>query len=455
MRKHTNQPTAVDLFAGAGGLAEGLLAAGIDVAVAVESHPHPALTHAFNHPGTTVLCGDIRKITARQIRDQLKKNTGRRQPDIVVGGPPCQGFSVAGKRNRTDPRNKLLEQYVRLISQLNPQVFVFENVPGLYKLYGGRTLYRLLDQLWHLGYRFYGMDNDDEYYPTQYPTFVASEFGVPQKRRRLVLIGSKCERIEELKFARRSGKAVSVESAIGDLSFLHGGLETHEYQIRATTAYQRSRRSNSGFLFNHLTTKHRKETVSAFKHFKPGDTVNCLPARFRTKKQRVLRLRPNDVAPAVLALPDDYIHPSLNRILTVREMARLQSFDDDYVFFGKRTTSDKNRRVDVPQYTQVGNAVPPLLARALGIAILNVLNCDSVDIRNLKERRIRHEWIVGSSSFHGYELLPDAAEQIDLIPVKTELPMIPISTDGCPISLGESGIEDWTKRRSTGFGRAA
>lgn len=449
------QPIAVDLFAGAGGLSEGLLAAGINVAVAVESHPHAALTHAFNHSDTTVLCGDIRQITARQIQDHLERKTDQRTPDIVVGGPPCQGFSFAGKRRQYDPRNKLLEEYVRLVSQLSPKIFVFENVPGLYKLYGGRTLHRLLDHLWHEGYEFHGIDNDCDYYPIDYPIFDASKFGVPQKRRRLILVGTKRSAIDKLTFVPRRGKSISVSAAIGDLAFLSGGLESDVYDHGPTNNYQKSRRANNSCLFNHLASNHRPDTVNVFSHFKPGDTAICLPNHLRTKKQRIVRLKPDLSAPAVLALPDDYIHPWLHRILTVREMARLQSFDDDYVFFGKRTTSDKNRRVDVPQYTQVGNAVPPLLARALGMGILKALGCRSVDLRNLKERKRRHEWVIGSSGFHGYEVAPEAVGQIDLLAMSKNKNLIPINESERPVSQQAHGIVEWSRRAVKQRGRAA
>ena len=304
----------------------------------------------------------------------------------------------------------------------------------------------MLDKLWGMGYEIHGIDNDGEYYPTDYPIFDASKFGVPQRRRRLVLVGAKAGVFDDLSFATRRGKAISVDSAIGDLAFLHGGLESHEYVRSPTTNYQRARRLNSSGLFNHLATKHRPKTVRVFRHFGPGDTVNCVPQHLRTKKQRVLRLRPNSVSPAVLALPDDYIHPTLNRILTVREMARLQSFDDDYIFFGKRTTSDKNRRVDVPQYTQVGNAVPPILAQTLGVSILKALGCDCLDLRNREERRRRQEWVIGSSGFHGYDINPDAVRQIDLIPVGEKQSLIPTNETERPVKQLNSGIVDWTKR---------
>jgi len=144
-----------------------------------------------------------------------------------------------------------------------------------------------------------------------------------------------------------------------------------------SSEYQRQRRLHTGTLFNHLATKHRKATVNMFRRLVPGKTIRSIPEEHRSGKQRMRRLTPNDASSAILALPDDYIHFQRHRILTVREMARLQSFDDDYVFLGKRTTSDLSRRVDVPQYTQVGNAVPPILARALGVAIIRALGGSS------------------------------------------------------------------------------
>lgn len=419
MKIGTDAPVAVDIFAGAGGLSEGLLSAGFNVAVAVEKHPHAALTHAFNHSDTHVICGDIREVTAAHIRSQVLASTGQSSVDLLAGGPPCQGFSPAGKQNRSDPRNKLPHEFVRLVRQLKPKAFLFENVPGLAKLYDSDALHRILDSFWHLGYSIFGIDEESEYYPTEFPILNAASYGVPQRRKRLILLGIKdCETASAMSWPRRAtaslepDSVVSVHDAISDLSFLTCGLECHGYSLDSSTTYQAQRRKNSETLFNHLATQHRKETISMFRKIGAGKTIRSVPAHQRSGKQRMRRLVERDASPAVLALPDDYLHYRRHRILTVREMARLQSFDDDYVFLGKRTTSDLSRRHDVPQYTQVGNAVPPLLARAIGRSLLKALGAPSSDLRDLARRRNRHQLVLGTSGYEGYSLLGDARDEV-------------------------------------------
>lgn len=406
-----NRPVGIDIFSGAGGLAEGFLAAGINVAVAVEKHPHAALTHAFNHPSTSVLCGDIRKLDGDAIKAEVKRRTGSGKVDIVSGGPPCQGFSPAGKQNQRDPRNRLIHEFVRIVDELQPTCFVFENVPAITDISNGRVIQRMLDDFWGLDYQIFGIDNKSDYYPDVYPIVNSSSFGVPQKRKRLILVGWRkyfgrysWSGLQGNKSKSQQVKKVTIWDAISDLDFLKSGFECHSYRKKVKTHYQLKRRANTDFLFNHLASNHRTETVKMFDLFKPGDTVSSIPKERRTGKQRVRRFAKTDLSPAVLALPDDYIHYCQNRIPTVRELARLQSFDDDYVFLGKRTTSDKNRQFDVPQYTQVGNAVPPLLAKSLGKSILRALGFDPLDIRDRSERRSRQHLLLGSSRYSGYGL---------------------------------------------------
>ncbi|MGA2061963.1 MAG: DNA cytosine methyltransferase [Thermoguttaceae bacterium] len=457
-------PVAIDLFSGAGGLSEGLLAAGINVAVAVENHPHPALTHAFNHPGTTVFCGDIRELSLKTLKNHLERRTGQTKVDLVAGGPPCQGFSPAGKQNRNDPRNRLFEEFLRVVQEFKPRMFLFENVPGFTQLYEGSAIHKILDAFWNLGYRMHAIDNDAEYYPEDYPTLNAVWYGVPQRRRRFLLVGWRDGTLERpfswpapthgnsqevVGIFHKQYQGIrlpcpTVEDAIGDLAFLSGGFECHSYQAPPSSEYQCQRRLRSGTLFNHLATKHHKATVDMFRRLVPGKTIRSIPEEYRSGKQRMRRLTPNDASSAILALPDDYIHYQRHRILTVREMARLQSFDDDYVFLGKRTTSDLNRRVDVPQYTQVGNAVPPILAKALGVAIIRALGGRLRDLRMVNLRQKRHNWICGSSGFHGYTLAPLAEGQIALYDATGKPMPLPISEHAIPASRQVS-VVDWMK----------
>src|SRR5689334_7909578 len=145
-------PVAVDLFAGAGGLGEGLMSAGIRVAAAVEFHPQPCLTYAFNHPDTSVLVGDIRRLPLERLEEAVVVMTGKPNVDIVVGGPPCQGFSTAGKKVPEDPRNNLFNQFVRVVEHFKPKVFLLENVPGFKKMHEGRAYTQAVSLFSNLGY---------------------------------------------------------------------------------------------------------------------------------------------------------------------------------------------------------------------------------------------------------------------------------------------------------------
>lgn len=409
--------TGIDIFSGAGGMSEGFEAAGIRMAVAIEKHPHAALTYSFNHPGSAVFCGDIGAIESETILQKVKQQTGSDKIDVLAGGPPCQGFSPAGKQNQRDPRNRLIYEFVRIVSEIQPTCFVFENVPAITDVSKGKVVQSLLDKFWALDYQIHGIDNHSEFYPSTFPIYDSSWFGVPQKRKRLILVGWR-NHFQDFNWITSSSshscKEINIENAISDLDFLESGYECHSYQNEPKSNYQKSRRANTDFVFNHLASNHRDQTIKMFEQFLPGDTVSSIPAEYRTGKQRVRRFTRTSLSPAILALPDDYIHYKQNRIPTVRELARLQSFDDDYVFFGKRTTSDKNRRVDVPQYTQVGNAVPPLMARSLGRAIIKAFGENCKDIRHRAMRRKRLSEIIGSSSFSGYELSEKLGNSLDL-----------------------------------------
>ncbi|MBL4771972.1 MAG: DNA cytosine methyltransferase [Planctomycetes bacterium] len=452
---------AIDLFAGAGGLSEGLIASGINVAVSVELHPDAALTHAFNHPATTVLCADMRSISMKEIRRHVQHRTGQATVDVVVGGPPCQGFSSAGKQDIKDPRNRLFRQYLDAVKYFSPRMFVFENVPGLSKVKGGEVLRDILKGFWKLGYEIHEVDQGSKVGNMDIPTINAVRYGVPQYRERLVLVGWKRGCIDrsflwprcknsETRIVPGAGKEhVSVGDAIGDLSFLVGGEECHRYMLPSSCVFQDERRQGSDLVFNHLATKHQKKTVDRFRRLKPGATVRSIPVEFRSGKQRIKRFRKEDASWTILGLPDDYVHYQRHRIPTVREMARLQSFDDDYVFMGKRTTSALNRRVDVPQYTQVGNAVPPLLARAIGGAINRSLSGATTDLRNLRRRRARLRLIRGGSGFTGYTLDPAARTEVLLLDHHGHQCDIPICTENSSTEFA-IGRVSWAKKSKVG-----
>lgn len=465
-QKENRSPVAIDLFAGAGGLSEGLLASGVDVALAIEQHPDPALTHAFNHPNTLVMCGDIADVRVSAVKRHLKRLRGSSNLDLIAGGPPCQGFSPAGKQDRNDPRNSLFRHFVRLVDGLRPRMFLFENVPAFATLHGGKTIHAVLDAFWSIGYRMHAIDNDSEYYPDEFPELNSAWYGVPQRRRRFLLVGWRNGVVSQpfkwpsithgqdkhpssgFHTPKRCRKPlITVGDALSDLGYLTSGLESHN-PPQPLTDYQSARSKNALAAFNHLATRHKTSTVNFFRRFGRGKTVSSLPTALRSGKQRLRRLDVNDCSPAVLALPDDYIHPRLHRIPTVREMARLQSFDDDYIFFGKRTTSEMSRRIDVPQYTQVGNAVPPLLAKAVGQSIVQCLAGQKRDLRSLNTRRRRASLVAGSSAYNGYLLTAECIDQLNLCDLEGTPIHLPQADPECSLAL-DSGVREWMKHKPT------
>jgi DNA (cytosine-5)-methyltransferase 1 len=444
------RPIAIDLFSGAGGLAEGLESSGIRVAAAVELHPQPALTHAMNHPSTHVLAGEIQELELDVLADRVLALAQSKAVDVVVGGPPCQGFSTAGRKQADDPRNDLFRHFVDVVSHFKPRVFLLENVPGFKTMHGGRAFTTAKQMFEGLGYR------------TTDALLQASDFGVPQRRLRFVMVGVHPDEVatdfrwpdpshtadaNSSLFDALLEPAPTVEAALGDIAFLEPGWEAHRHAEEATSGYASERRRGDTTLFNHLASRHREKAVRIFKAIPEGTTISSAPAaRKLTGKVTMARMNRHRISNAVLALPDDMIHYAHDRIPTVREMARLQSFDDDYVFMGKRTSGFVERKVDVPQYTQVGNAVPPLLARALGIAINRTLGLEPVDIRNLAERRLRHRWVRGSSGYAGYTLDAEAMGALHLTDMSGRMLELPVSEDDPRVVDAEHLIE-W-KRQS-------
>jgi DNA (cytosine-5)-methyltransferase 1 len=443
--KRTMTPIAVDLFAGAGGMGEGLMSAGVRIAAAVELHPQPSLTYAFNHPGCAVLVGDMKRLSLKRLEEAVISATGMDKVDVVVGGPPCQGFSTAGRKKSDDPRNSLFHEFVKVVEHFRPRLFVLENVPGFKKMHAGRAYVQAVRLFTRLGYTV----TDD--------LLNALAYGAPQGRLRFVMVGWLAGKVDPFEwpakthgvweptslFDSRLNAPITVSDALEDIAFLESGYEAHRHHETARTEYQKDRRDGCDLLFNHLATRHRKKAVEIFSHIKEGGTIASVPVGIRSAKRTMARMDRNSPSNAVLALPDDLIHYRHNRIPTVREMARLQTFDDDYVIFGKRTSGFVERRVDVPQYTQVGNAVPPLLARALGKAIIKAFGADERDLREVTARRERHACVLGSSGYAGYLLAQEAKEQIILQTVEGDLLPLPIGDNETPVVSAEP-LHDWT-----------
>jgi len=348
------KPIAIDLFAGAGGLSEGLTQAGFKVAVANEKDPWAAKTYLANHPETTLLTEDIRKIDAEQILTLINQ-----KPLLVAGGPPCQGFSMAGRRRNFDERNHLIFEFAKKVKQIRPTFFLIENVTGLLSYKEGRVIEEIEALL------------TSEGYCVSKRILNASDFGVPQARNRLFIFGSLVPDVDINEWDIPKTKTPSIKDAISDLTFLKNGQNSNEYVKKPSSAYQCLMRGNNIDLHNHQASLHNQKTLKRYSLIRANYTFAKIPAYLKTKKRNLRRLHPNQPANTITTIPDDYIHYALDRTLTVRECARLQSFPDHYVFLGGRTTGGRRRIMECPQYTQVGNAVPPLLAKAIGEWILS------------------------------------------------------------------------------------
>ena len=368
-------PAVLDLFAGAGGLSHGLAMAGLHPAGAVEIHPHAALTYQRNHPGSPVLVKDVRSASANELLGMVKSVSERVQRsgriDCIVGGPPCQGFSFAGSKEQTDLRNTLPFDFVRLVQQLQPSMFVLENVYGLVKLYKGEVFRKLMEELADLpGYR------------VTHEVVSAEDFGVPSMRRRVLIVGTSLKKpfaypqpthgpLETPSADLNLLPHVTAREALSDLDFLSlPGDSGNHYEQLPTSEFQKWARQGAVRLHNHESTAHSQRVSDIFSLIPPGHGPDALPPHLRSKKDGLLRIHPDRLCRAILSAPEDLIHYNRDRIPTVREQARLQSFPDTFVFMGQRTSGNQNRKAGYCSQTQqVGNSVPPLLGFALGKAI--------------------------------------------------------------------------------------
>ena len=352
------RPKVIDLFAGVGGLSLGFEKCGFDVILANEYDPSIAAADEMKHKGTKMIVGDI---TALDLEKTFGSYEGK--VDVVIGGPPCQGFSQKGQRKTIhDERNFLFKYYVRVVGLVKPRYFVMENVPNLLTAEGGYFRKEIEELFNSMGYQLkMGVLN-------------ASDYGVPQNRRRAVIIGKRNGDAPALPEPHNA--TVTIWDAISDLAYLNSGEgnEEQEYRFEPQSEYQKKLRDGSNVLYNHVATKHSELALERLAMIPPNAGREVLPKEHLTKSiysGTWTRMRKDEISVTITTRFDTpssgkFTHPFLNRAITVREAARIQSFPDSFKFIGNKGS----------QMKQVGNAVPPLLAEAIASVILNDIEED-------------------------------------------------------------------------------
>ncbi|OGJ92284.1 MAG: DNA (cytosine-5-)-methyltransferase [Candidatus Raymondbacteria bacterium RifOxyA12_full_50_37] len=369
--------TSIDLFAGAGGLSEGFRQAGFNILAANDFDKYSSQTFKTVHPNTRFLDGPIQELSASDFLRAASIHKG--ELDCLVGGPPCQAFSVYNhQRGMHDERSGLFREYLRIVEGLKPRAIVMENVTGITSVAEGQAVEEIKHGLLELDY-----DN------IEYKVLFTEKYGVPQERRRIVFIATRGDLPIIWPDPTHDGinvKFVTIQEAIGDLPPLKNGegTEVQAYSVPygECADYQRSMRGKSQYVYNHVAPVLSKINLERMKFIPQGGSWRDIPQKLlppgmkKAKRsdhtKRYGRMEPDGLASTILTKCDVhwgcYIHPYHDRTITVREAARIQSFPDKFIFQGPRTE----------QYRQVGNAVPPLLGKAIACSIIKTLQQEKV-----------------------------------------------------------------------------
>jgi len=376
MNDRKSKLKTLDLFCGAGGLSLGFEMAGYEVLAGVDNEESFLKTFEKSHENATPIKKDLHDNGIKDVieNEQIDLN----DIDVVIGGPPCQGFSTAGNRMIEDPRNELVKEYTNSIREIKPKVFLMENVTGLSSMENGvgeLVTDELVDIFEEIGYK------------TKYKILNSVNFGVPQKRKRLFFVGIKDEINIDFRwpepsyfspnslsaFKDSSKTHLTVRDAISDLPKLKAGGEINNYKKEPENSYQRWARKKSTRLLNHHAPNHGKTVLERIKNIPPGGNHSDLPEELQLNSGypniygKLEWDSPSDTITGnfgCASAPGRFLHPRDNRVLSVREGARLQSFPDHIEIFGNKSE----------MYKQIGNAVPVVMATKLGIAIKNQID---------------------------------------------------------------------------------
>ena len=360
-----NKLNCIELFAGAGGMGTGFIKEGFNIIVANDILEDCAKTYVINHPNTKYIVKDISQITSKDLLANTKYT--KNDIDIIIGGPPCQGFSTLGKRFIDDPRNRLFKEYVRIVEDINPKIFVMENVVGILTMEQGKVLENILSSFYKIGYK------------VEYKILNSAEYGVPQIRERVIFIGTRLN--IDINFPKKTHSfikndethtVITLAEAIGDLP-INDIEEIKEYKTKPQNEYQSMIRNNNKTITNHKPSIHSEKATKMMKYIPEGKSVweVNLPEELRpTSGYGNTYARLDSKIPGMTITRNfscisssRCIHPFANRGLTIREAARIQSFPDTYIFKGAKTSMQ----------LQIGNAVPPVLAQNIAKKIKEML----------------------------------------------------------------------------------
>lgn len=346
--------TVIDLFCGCGGLSQGFIDAGFDVLLGVDNDQMALNTFEYNHHTK----GRNIDLSLPSAFDLIKKEINNRNVDVVIAGPPCQGFSLTGPRNFDDKRNKLYLSVIETVKIFQPKAFLIENVVGMATLYGGKIKDEIIRRFTKLGYTVTAQ------------VVCAADYGVPQMRKRLVFVGIRKD-IGTFTFPTpllKKENYVTCEEAIGDLPSREYdvGKEEDVYTSKPISSYQKIMRKNSDKLMNHVASQHSDYVKGVIAQVPDGGNYKDLPDGVGTSRKFHVawtRYAHNKPSNTIDTGHRNHFHYKFNRIPTVRENARLQSFPDNFVFLGNKTQQNR----------QVGNAVPPLLSFNIAKKLKKVL----------------------------------------------------------------------------------
>lgn len=374
MDGYNGKYTFIDLFSGCGGMSLGFEMAGFEGLLAIDCWKDALETYSFNRKSARTLCADLSAVDP----ESLRREYGIDGVDVIIGGPPCQGFSIAGKRVVDDERNSLYKRFVEFVRVFGPKAFVMENVPNILNMGGGVVRDAVVGDFESLGYK------------VVHKVMLASDYGVPQNRRRAVFVGLKNG--NEYVFPEKETEIpVTAFEALSDLPE-HALADGAAYPCQPSGFYQAMMRKGSGGVFNHDITAHSQKTKDIVALVPDGGNYKDLPPDLRqTRKVHIAWTRINSRKPSFTIDTGHrhHFHYEYNRIPTVRESARIQSFPDSFVFQCSKTS----------QYKQVGNAVPPLLAKAIALRLKPYLE-DNDDVKpEVREKKNDNSYMVPEEYF--------------------------------------------------------